>query len=101
MISTLPGAEDRWKARRMDLARSVEPSSEGISFQFLKVFCSSQAVRKRSPLSVQGRIVTVGAERRRSPPASVVGKTSAFACSDISDMPHEPQSLEVARGKST
>jgi hypothetical protein len=33
------------------------------------------------------------------PPASVVGKTSPVACSDISDMPREPLSFEAANGR--
>jgi hypothetical protein len=43
--------------------RSDDPSSDAISFQFLKVCLSSEAScsgRKRSPLSVPRRIVTTG-----------------------------------------
>src|SRR5262252_6368301 len=63
MISTLPGSHDFWNSARIYLVRSREPSSEAISFQFLNVCPSSEAscwVRKRSPLSVQRRIVTAG-----------------------------------------
>src|SRR5258708_19421939 len=66
MILTLPGSKDRAKACKMDLVRSDEPSSDAINFQFLKVWRSIEAncsARKRSPLSVQRRIVAV-----RAPP---------------------------------
>src|SRR5262249_35615026 len=60
-ISTLPAFNDFWKACRMDFVRSVDPSSDAIGLQFLRVCVPSEAncwARKRSPLRVQRRIIT-------------------------------------------
>src|SRR5258708_39438193 len=101
MISTLPGSQDFWKASRIDLVRSREPSSEAISFQFLKVCPSSEAscwVRKRSPLSVQRRIVTAGLVADGKRRDSWAGKKRPLVRSDeaFPDMIPIPQYLPVA-----
>src|SRR5258708_22183380 len=80
---------------------SVEPASDAINFKFSSE--ASCSARKRSPLSVQSRIAPAGADRRQRapPPASLIGNTSPFACSDISDMPASPTALRMQLGKST
>src|SRR5215475_10799304 len=85
MISTLPGSQEFWNVARIDLVLSQEPSSDAISFQFLNVCDLSEAscsAKKRSPLSVQRRIVTAGPVADGKRRDLRVGKRSPFAQGD-------------------
>src|SRR5215469_7378888 len=83
----------------MDMVSSDEPSSDATSLQSLKVCPTREAscsARKRSPLSVQSRMVTAGRERRRRSPATCSpGAALSPASSDVSNMPREPSSLRL------
>src|SRR5215471_7940226 len=89
----------------MDLVPSDEPSSDTFNFQFLKVCSSSEAscsARKRSPLSVQSRIVTEEERSRRANVATVsLGKGAALACFDAPLIPRQPYPLRLQFQKST